>query len=223
MPKLGAIRYLSMKDPHHDLRDAWLQGTFKGAKRFAFVDLETAPLSLAEQDYETLIIGGNDQVRAARFLKLNKVILDQKVKIFLMYGSLALRRAKALNAGFDDVFDCARTSPAEAQARCTAIVARYRKAAELARIEQEQALALEQVAYTHLLGKRERQMLVLLTERLDHPVSYFKLRTSLGRGHEDMSYNYLKVLASNVRTKLKPPFALVPCQSNSYKITRIPE
>ena len=43
---------------------------------------------------------------------------------------LASKRAKALNAGFDDVFDSARMSPEEAEARCSAILARYRAAAD---------------------------------------------------------------------------------------------
>ena len=36
-----------------------------------------------------------------------------------------------------------------------------------------------------------------------------------------MSYNYLKVLASNLRAKLKPPYVLVPGGQGSYKITSL--
>jgi len=217
----GLIRYLSMNDLHRDARDAWLQSAFPTFEHHTFVDLETRFLSIAEQDYETLIIGGNDPVRAARFLRINRPILARKVKIALMHGSIASKRAKALNAGFDDVFDSARMSPEEAAARCAAILSRYRAAAHQARAEQELASSLERIAHVHLLGKRERQLLTLLATRLGEPVSHYKLRTELSNGNDEMSYNYLKVLASNLRAKLKSPFVLVPGGQGSYKITSL--
>lgn len=215
------IRYLSMNDLHRDARDAWLQGAFDAVEQHTFVDLETRFLSIAEDDYETLIIGGNDPVRAARFLRINRPILARKVKIALMHGSLASKRAKALNAGFDDVFDSARMSPEEAKARCAVILARYQAAAQLARAEQELASSLDRVAHVHLLGKRERQLLTLLVNRLGEPVSHYKLRTELSQGNDELSYNYLKVLASNLRAKLKAPYVLVPGGQGSYKITSV--
>lgn len=215
------IRYLTMNDLHREARDAWLKSAFDGVEQHTFVDLETRFLSIAEQDYETLIIGGNDPVRAARFLRINRPILARKVKIALMHGSLASKRAKALNAGFDDVFDSARMSPEEAAARCAAILARYRAAAHQARAEQELASSLERIAHLHLLGKRERQLLTLLAHRLGEPVSHYKLRTELSQGTDEMSYNYLKVLASNLRAKLKQPYVLVPGGQGSYKITSL--
>lgn len=215
----GQVRYLSMNDLHRDARDAWLMGAFPTLEQHTFVDLETRFLSIAEQDYETLIIGGNDPVRMARFLRINRPILARKVKIALMHCSLASKRAKALNAGFDDVFDSARMSPEEAAARCAAILARYRAAAHQARADQELASSLERIAHLHLLGKRERQLLTLLATRLGEPVSHYKLRTELSNGNDEMSYNYLKVLASNLRAKLKSPYVLVPGGQGSYKIT----
>lgn len=215
----GTIRYLSMNDLHREARDNWLRATFGVFDLYTFVDLETRFLSIAESDYETLIIGGNDPVRAARFLRINRPILASKVKIALMYGSLASKRAKLLNAGFDDVFDSARMGGEEAAMRCAAIVARYRAAAHQAQAELELASSLERVANLHLLGKRERQLLKLLAERLGEPVSHYKLRTELGNNADELSYNYLKVLASNLRAKLKSPYVLVPGGQGSYKIT----
>ncbi len=215
------IRYLTMNDLHREVRDLWLQSAFETFEQHTFVDLDTRFLSIAEQDYETLIIGGNDPVRAARFLRINRPILARKVKIALMHGSLAGKRAKALNAGFDDVFDSARMSPEEATARCAAILARYRAAAHQARAEQELASSLERIAHLHLLGKRERQLLTLLVNRLGEPVSHYKLRTELSHGNDEMSYNYLKVLASNLRAKLKAPYVLVPGGQGSYKIASL--
>lgn len=219
----GAIRYLSMNDLHREERDSWLRIAFESIEEHTFVDLETRFLSIAEQDYETLIIGGNDPVRAARFLRINRPILARKVKIALMHGSLASKRAKALNAGFDDVFDSARMSPEEAEARCISILARYRAAASQARAEQELASSLERVAHVHLLGKRERHLLTLLAARVGEPVSHYKLRTELSHGGDELSYNYLKVLASNLRAKLKAPYVLIPGGQGSYKITRLPD
>lgn len=217
----GQIRYLSMNDLHREARDSWMQSAFETFEHHTFVDLDTRFLSIAEQDYDTLIVGGNDPVRAARFLRINRAILARKVKIALMHGSLASRRAKALNAGFDDVFDSARMSPEEAAARCTAILSRYQAAAQQARVEQELASSLERLAHVHLLGKRERQLLTLLANRLGEPVSHYKLRTELSQGNEEISYNYLKVLASNLRAKLKAPYVLVPGGQGSYKITNL--
>jgi DNA-binding response OmpR family regulator len=216
--RTGPIRYLSMNDLHRDARDSWLLGAFGSFEQHTFVDLETRFLSIAEHDYETLIIGGNDPVRAARFLRINRPILARKVKIALMHGSLAGKRAKALNAGFDDVFDSARMSAEEAMARNSVMLARYEAAAHQARAEQELASSLDRVAHVHLLGKRERQLLALLASRLGEPVSHYKLRTELSHGNDELSYNYLKVLASNLRAKLKPPYALVPGGQGSYKI-----
>lgn len=219
MRKPDFIRYLSMNDLHREARDTWLRNAFGTYEHHTFVDLETRFLSIAESDYETLIIGGNDPVRAARFLRINRPILTRKVKIALMHGSLASKRAKLLNAGFDDVFDSARMGGEEAAMRCAAIVARYRAAAHQAQAELELASSLERVANVHLLGKRERQLLKLLAERLGEPVSHYKLRTELSNSTDELSYNYLKVLASNLRAKLKSPYVLVPGGQGSYKIT----
>lgn len=222
MRKPDFIRYLSMNDLHRDARDAWMRATFGTFQHHIFVDLETGFLSVAENDYETLIIGGNDPVRAAKFLRINRAILNRKVKIALMHGGLAAKRAKVLNAGFDDVFDSARMSSEEAAMRCAAIAARYKAATHQARAEQELASALERVAHLELLGKRERQLLTLLTSRLGEPVSHFKLRTELSHNTDELSYNYLKVLASNLRAKLKSPYVLVPGGRGSYRITSLP-
>lgn len=218
----GMIRYLPMNDPHREARDAWVRAVFGPIELHTFVDLETRFLSIAESDYETLIIGGNDPVRAARFLRLNRPILASKVKIALMHGSLASKRARALNAGFDDVFDSTRMGHEEAAMRCAAIVARYRAAASQARADMALATSLERVANVHLLGKRERKLLMLLTERLGEPISHFKLRTELSQNTDELSYNYLKVLASNLRAKLKSPYVLIPGGQGSYKITSLP-
>ncbi len=217
----GQVRYLSMNDLHRDARDHWLQSALPGLEQYTFVDLETRFLSIAEQDYDALVIGGNDPVRAARFLRVNRPILARKVKIALMHGSLAGKRAKALNAGFDDVLDSARMAPEEAATRCAVILARYQAAAHQARAEQELASSLDRIAHLHMLGKRERHLLTLLANRLGEPVSHFKLRTELSHGQDDLSYNYLKVLASNLRAKLKPPYVLVPGGQGSYKIASL--
>jgi len=216
-----SIRYLSMNDLHRGARDTWLQDAFTNVEYHTFADLETGFLSVAERDYAVLIIGGNDPVRTARFLKANRPILELKAKIALMHRSHAIKRAKVLNAGFDDVFDSARMSPEEAQARSAAIIARYRASADVVRSEQELTDVLGRVAHVHLLGKRERQLLVLLTARIGEPVTYYRLRTSLGRDSEEISYNYLKVLASNVRAKLKPPYVILPSDHNAYRIVRM--
>lgn len=219
--KTCQIRYLSMNDLHRDARDSWLEKAFLTFEQYTFIDLETRFLSIAEQDYDTLIIGGNDPVRAARFLRINRPILARKVKLALMHGSLASRRARALNAGFDDVFDSARMAPEEAGARCAVIGARYRAAAHQARAEQELENSLDRIAHLQLLGKRERQLLTMLASRLGEPVSHYRLRTELSHGNDELSYNYLKVLASNLRAKLKAPFVLVPGGQGSYKITSL--
>jgi len=219
--KPGSIRYLSMNDLHREARDSWLRDSLEGYEQHTFVDLETRFLSIADEDYEILIIGGNDPVRAARFLRINRPILARKVKIALMHGSLAGKRAKALNAGFDDVFDSSRMKAEEAAMRCSAILSRYQAAAQQARAEQELANSLERIAHLHLLGKRERELLTLLAARLGEPVSHYKLRTELSHNNDEMSYNYLKVLASNLRAKLKTPYVLVPGGQGSYKITRL--
>ena len=218
-----SIRYLSMNDLYRGPRDTWLSKAFSDVEYHTFADLETGFLSVAEYGYEVLIIGGNDPVRTARFLKANRPILELKVKIALMHRSNASKRAKALTAGFDDVFDSARMSAEEARARSIAILGRYRASADMARSEQEQTELLNRVAHVHLLGKRERQLLVLLTARLGEPVTYYRLRTSLGRDNEEISYNYLKVLASNVRAKLKPPYVILPSDHNSYRIAQVPD
>ncbi len=47
------------------------------------------------------------------------------------------------------------------------------------------------------------------------------VRAKLSHNSDEMSYNYLKVLASNLRAKLKAPYVLIPGGRGSYKITAL--
>jgi len=174
--------------------------------------------STAEDDFDVMIFGGNDAVRASRFLKDGRPILNRRLKILLMTNSTPLRRAMALNAGFDDVFDTNRTKPAEAVARITAMWARYdaRVRSELA--ARTSRTRIEVVANFEALTVRERNILEILLGRKGGVVPYAFLQSELGAPPEGISFTHLKVIICELRKKLRAQYKISARALLGYEI-----
>ena len=122
---LASVRFVSIRDGGADEREAWLLEAFPDYRAFEYIENETSSISTREGDFNILVFGGNDIARMRRFLKQNHGLLINRVKICLMRGSDARRRAAALMAGFDDVFDTMKSQPLEGLARAHSIWRRY--------------------------------------------------------------------------------------------------
>lgn len=212
------VRYLSFNDPSKSLRDAWMTLTFGNHENHAFVDGATSHLSVANSDFDALVVGGNDVRRMARIVRGADAILNRRVKIALVGGGNAQRRAQLITAGFDDVFDAEKMHPAEAAARIGAIWRRYQMRFAQERAVDQQETRLARICNPHVLTRRERRLLLLLLGAKDHFGSYASLRREISEYHEEISVEYLKVIVCLVRRKLTPGVRIVSVPLKGYQL-----
>lgn len=216
--KYVLYRYMSINDAYRGRRDDWVQRVFPGAARFAFADDDTNGLSRSREGYDGLIIGGNDVTRMGRFLKANRNALAGVVKICLMCGSNAQKRAQALMAGFDDVFDIAKLHPVEAAARMAAIAARYQTAKEASSEQARIHRQLRQVADIDRLTDRERLILETILRTRGRFLSYFKIQALCSSYGHEITLENVKVIICNLRKKLNAGVRIVAKSGEGYTI-----
>ncbi|MEO0063055.1 MAG: hypothetical protein RLZZ08_1615 [Pseudomonadota bacterium] len=214
-----AVRYLSLNDTSKHLRDAWMTLTFGDHEPHAFVDGVTSHLSVALTEFDALVVGGNDVRRMIRTIRTGEAILNRRVKVALVAGGNAQRRAQLISAGFDDVFDVERMHPAEAAARIMAIWRRYQMRFEQERVDEQQETLLARICSPHTLTRRERRLLLLLLNARDNFASYSSLRRDICTYHEEISVEYLKVIVCLVRRKMAPGVRIVSVPLKGYKLT----
>ena len=202
------IRYVSMADAFVDVRKTWLNKVIPDRKDYAYADGATHYFSLADDDFDIMIFGGNDAVRSARFLKHGKPILNRRLKISLMTDSLPPRRAQALTAGFDDVFDTSRTKPAEAVARITAMWARYNDRVQAEHRAFISRTQIEEVAVLDALSARERRILEILLVKRESFASYALLQAEISMYHDAITLKNLRTIICQLRPKMRPGYKI---------------
>ena len=212
------VRYLSFNDPSKGLRDAWMTMTFGSCDSHGFIEGATNHLSVANSDFDALVVGGNDVRRMARIVRGGDAILNRRVKIALVGGGNAQRRAQLITAGFDDVFDAEKMHPAEAVARIGAIWRRYQMRFAQERAADQQETQLARICNPHVLTRRERRLLLLLLGARDHFASYGSLRREISEYHEEISVEYLKVIVCLVRRKLAAGVRIVSVPLKGYQL-----
>jgi len=216
--KYHAVRYVSLNDAFKDERNAWIRTTFPECEFLDFVDGGTNFISNAYARFDTIVLGGNDTVRIAKILRSEKRPFVSKAKIALGSGIGPSRRTRLLKAGFDDVFDSQKMAPIEAVARHEAIRRRYDIVSgqndDLAR--EETLLAL--LCGANKVARKERILLLALAGARGKPVRYNSLIPRLTEYHENISHNYLKVIVSAVRKKLRPEASIISIKNYGYRL-----
>ena len=202
------IRYVGTSDLYQNKRNFWLDIVFPECKKFAYIDGMTNYFSIAEGDFQVIIFGGNDAVRAASFLKDGKPLLNRRLKISLMTNSMPRRRASALSSGFDDVFDTNRTQPAEAFARVATMWARYQERVDCDRNAAADRAQINLVADYASLTARERLLIQILLSKPGQLVPYILLQSRLSYQIEDLTFSHLKVIVCELRKKIRPYYKI---------------
>ncbi len=216
------IRYLCLNDASRYERDSWLHKTFTDYSEYNYSEGDTSFLSAASQDYDVLIVGGNDSRRIARLVRTNEAILRNRLKISLVSGSNAQRRSQLLLAGFDDVFDIDKIAPPEAIARVAAMWQRYELKFAQEKSRKAEREKLNEISYLDRLTPRERAVLEALAEARGTFSSYKSLRQAASNYYEDITFDNLKVIICNLRKKLRPGVQIVARPLQGYELTRSP-
>ena len=105
------VRYVGVRDDLLEYRLNWVQSLGIRSDEFDFSMNAEIVLSNASSDYDVLIIGIDDVKRAIKYLRQYSDLIRNKILVCLTRKSDPKRRAQLILAGFDDVFDVARTSP----------------------------------------------------------------------------------------------------------------
>jgi DNA-binding response OmpR family regulator len=203
LPKVySAARFLNANDSETSQRAVYLSKIFSNIVTRPFFDEETYTVSRAWGDYEILLIGGNDPLRMGRYLRANRFLLNPVAKIAVMHGSTPPRRARLLNAGFDDVIDSAKMAPTEAIARITAILQCYsaHRQKQHNRIERDASIA----TYCNPmdLTPREQALLWALAHKAGQSISVSQVAKLIDANDPVKLKRSIKVSISNLRRKL---------------------
>lgn len=98
-------RVVHFGDSVAEAKLTWLQLVGLPFDRRKISEAYVTDLGSSGDPFDILLVSGGDQVRIRRFLRINKPLLNGKLKIALMPSSKPRDRALLLSAGFDDVFD----------------------------------------------------------------------------------------------------------------------
>ncbi len=213
------FRYLSTNDQYKEARDEWLSALSPNIEYYNLNNQETFALSRINTDYDILVVGGNDAARIAKFMKSSAALIGSHPRLVLMSRSDPRRRAQVLNAGFDDVLDCSRMGTDEALFRIAAL---WRRHQQVERLRKEKESALMMLSSVKLPDKRlsdaELRILTELIESIGRVISYHRLAEIASRGYEQVTFNHLKVLISNIRRKIDPRYTISSVHSFGYMI-----
>lgn len=213
-------RYISINDTCRAQRDAWISQVFPHSAMFNFSDDDTKGLSRYPDGYGVLIVGGNDISRMGRYLKANRSAISGVVKICVTTGANAHKRAQALMAGFDDVFDSEKMQPAEAIARVDAMRRRYIAAIEMDNEKVKNDRIMNEWVQTERLTDRERAIIETMLADKSNFVSYAKVQQLCSDFHSQISFENVKVIVCNLRKKLKPGVRIIAQAHKGYMLLR---
>ena len=212
------VRFLGMKDAYVEQRRLWMRRTFNHFDEFDYSEGDTSFISLAQSDFEVLVVGSDDTRRVSRILRANQGLLNRRLKIALMARSNAQRRAQVLSAGYDDAMDIGRVEPEEAVMRVRAMWARYQM--RFLREAHHDLLRerIDRLAHFDKLSKRERSILSCLLERGRGPVSYFTVQQAASPDYDLITFENLKVIVCNLRKKLRDNVAIRAVPLKGYEL-----
>ena len=212
------VRYIAVRDQAFDARFNWLSSVFQHIETYDFGSQETYALSTAMRDYDVLVVGANDVQRIAKFVRANARAISGRVKFVVMDQTDPQRRARVLNAGFDDVFDLSRMVPEEALMRAASVCGRYKSVGERANIFAEKQAVIKTITGGAHLARSELVLLQALCENIGQPVSYLALSNICSSDYRNMSENHLKVLISKLRRKIVIPYNIKSVVGIGYKL-----
>ncbi len=212
------IRYLSVNDAFSESRKIWMGDTFKHFEEFEYSENGSKFISVAEDDFDVLIVGGNDVRRICKIVRANQMILNRRLKISLMSKSSASRRAQVISAGFDDAIDVSRIAPMEAIARVNAMWARYQMRADRDSHDDMLRSRLDRISEYSRLSDRERKILALFLEKGPGIISYFAMQQVASSSHETITFENLKVVICNLRKKLRDNVKIRSVHLRGYEL-----
>ena len=216
------IRYLSNNDQYKTTRDVWVSSLFNNIEFYNLNYQETHSISRANSDYDIIIVGGNDSLRTANFLKANADLFGGAPRIVLMCHSDPRRRAQVLNAGFDDVLDCARMSSAECIMRVSALWRRHQLVVQIHAAKADALIALAALTKPEKnLTEAEVRVLTKLSENAGKVISYIKLCDAASKGYQGITLNHLKVLVSGLRKKIAQDWEINSVNSFGYMLSKV--
>lgn len=197
-----AFRVISLQDNGREERVNWLKQGIAQPQLYAYREGDTNFLSVADRDYDVMIVAGNDVQRMKRIITRNRVALHRKLKICVMNQSVPADRAQLLMAGFDDVVDIGRVFWPEFAARARAMQTRIITAIGRQDAKQREISQLSQICNQRRLTWREQDMLLSLLHARDMSASLMTLRRSISPAGSLVSELHLRVLISQLRRKL---------------------
>jgi DNA-binding response OmpR family regulator len=215
---LRLVRYLSTNDPDKTDRDKYVNSIFGEVVQRTFAYDETFLLSRASAEYDVLLIGGSDPQRMGRFLRANRALLNDIARVAVVTGSTPALRARMLNAGFDDVFDIARTPVEEARVRAVAISRDHAITRHTQSSVGQMSSVLEPICNPTSLTPREFALLWLMATNLGRPVPVAQMAHEIAHTDPARFRRAIKVSMSNLRRKLLPGWRIETDLQGGYRL-----
>lgn len=214
--QMVVVRYIFVRDSSASVRAEWVRETFGEVRSYEFSDNATHCLTNADGDFDILIIGCHDVSRVKAFLRANAPLLENKVKLCLLHAGNVQRRARALSAGFDDVFDIGRVLPTEGRARAFAIWRRYKMAITRQEQQESETIALNSICDVRRVTPRQLRAIEYLAKHKNRLVPYRNLSEAIGSGEVYISDANLKVIICHLRKQLRPGYRITSQHNFGY-------
>ncbi|HMO68046.1 MAG TPA: winged helix-turn-helix domain-containing protein [Novosphingobium sp.] len=212
------VRCIHLADRSFESRRKLVDIAFPGVDHQRFDRNDTALFSSVNQQFDVLLLHGDDERRMAQGIRGYMPLLHSKVKIAFMSLSNPPARAILLNAGFDEVFD-GRSTQEDISCRVGAIVRRirYREAVEL-RNSGDIDWDLVNRHSQERLTRREAELFLLLFRSFGEKVPFSKLANSQISQNKSKSRRALSVAMCKIRKKLDSDLDIISCYDGGYLI-----
>ncbi len=209
-----------MNDPFAKHRESFINQVFEKSHIDKFRILyDIYPCTFQHTDIA--IIGGNDVIRLAAFIKANILLLNGIPKIAVGFNLNPKSRAELLRHGYDDVLNLKTAVVGEVRARVSAIMSRYEIKRKVIANRTNEKNALDALCDNKNLTPAESAILSALNHAPRKFCSLLKLCQVASKYHDSITSIHLRVIVYSLRKKISKDYALKSVRGEGYRLERL--
>lgn len=211
------VKCIYSNDSEKSLRSDFISGIISKERTSEYdIRLDTIPKPYEKCDL--FVMSSNDTDRIMKFMKVNSSLCNSLPKICVTHKMHPKKRAKLLNAGFDDVMDIAQIKTEEAKVRILAIINRYTSSRTKFFLKARYEELLSEVVDLKKITPTQMRILMKILSHKGRVCPLFSLQIAGSLSTEPISVEHLRVLIHYIRSALHKPFDIQNLSGMGYQI-----
>jgi DNA-binding winged helix-turn-helix (wHTH) protein len=211
------VKCIFSNDTEKSLRSDFISGIFS-KERISEYDIRLDTIPKPYEQCDIFVMSSNDTDRIMKFMKVNSPLCNSLPKICITHKMQPKKRARLLNAGFDDVMDMAQIKTEEAKARILAIINRYTSSRTKFFLKAQYEELLSEVVNLKKITPTQMRILVRILSHKGRVCPLYSLQIAGSLTTEPISVEHLRVLIHYIRSALHEPFDIQNSSGMGYQI-----